>query len=265
MNMNENLIINWYKTIDSTNLQAMRDKDIATDRTVWAAEYQTAGRGQRGNKWLGEKSMNLAFSILFKPNNLKASEQFKISMISALGVCEYLKEYGVDAKIKWPNDIYVGDKKICGMLIENSIVADRLSLSVSGIGININQRSFDPTLPNPTSLSLVLNKTDKSDLFDLKEELIKVLRHIFYLYDNMYLLKEKYLSRLYRLEGYYKYEEIPEMDALIPNTFAAIPSECKGKIIEACIEGVDSNGCIILKTKDGEVKTYAFKEIKYIL
>ena len=103
--MKQKLDIKWYNSIDSTNLQAVRESDDAPDRRVWAAEFQTAGRGQRGNKWEGAKNKNLAFTILLRPFMLSPSKQFLISEVSAIGVCNYLKGKGVDATIKWPNDI----------------------------------------------------------------------------------------------------------------------------------------------------------------
>ena len=115
-----NIDLIWLKEIDSTNSLAAREllanPDIPQWR-VWAAEYQTAGKGQRGNRWVGEPGCNLAFTILLRPHNLPAVKQFALSQVCALGVCNYLERYhNISAEIKWPNDIYVGNGKICGML-----------------------------------------------------------------------------------------------------------------------------------------------------
>ena len=146
-----NIDLIWLKEIDSTNSLAAREllanPDIPQWR-VWAAEYQSAGKGQRGNRWVGEPGCNLAFTILLRPHNLPAVKQFALSQVCALGVCNYLERYhNISAEIKWPNDIYVGNGKICGMLLENSLASGgeasgkegpRVGYCIAGIGININ-------------------------------------------------------------------------------------------------------------------------------
>lgn len=272
MNMRENLTIKWYTTIDSTNLQAMRERHLCADGTVWAAEFQSAGRGQRGNKWEGESAKNLAFSILFKPNNLSARKQFNISKAVSLGVRAYLSDLGVEAKIKWPNDIYAGNKKICGILIENSVDADILSSSIVGIGININQRQFSAVAANATSLSLLKHPDDSEDIviYDLKEELKRVLRCVFYYYDELVINEngnhhKEYLNNLYRNEDYFLYEILKPDENLLPNNIVLDPEKCRGRIIEAKIVTVDDNGCLILEERGGVRGCFAFKEIRYIL
>ena len=118
--------ITWFDTIDSTNTEAKRRFQEIDKMAVFAARYQTAGRGQRGNTWSSEAGQNLTFSIALRLGEdgagvLPAKEQFSISVISALAVHRYLKILGVSSMIKWPNDIYVRDRKICGMLIENGL------------------------------------------------------------------------------------------------------------------------------------------------
>ena len=202
---------------DSTNLDAWRNKDTAEDMTVWCAEYQTAGRGQRGNRWESRQGENLMFSILFRPRDLKAAGQFVISQICSVGIVRYLSDLGLDARIKWPNDIYIGDRKICGMLIENTLKGDTLAVSIAGIGLNVNQRVFPPELPNPTSVLLSLEdagtcRAGMSD-FSLKDELPGLLGRIFGLYgqlDGNGLvpgLEEEYVSLLYRKDVKAEFEE----------------------------------------------------------
>ena len=140
----------WMESTDSTNLDAVRGKDANSDKTVWFAEYQTAGKGQRGNKWSSHRGENLTFSILLKPTQIAAAGQDAISMVCAVGVVNYLGKLGLQAKIKWPNDIYIADRKICGMLMENFLDGDRLSVSICGIGLNVNQKEFPDNIPNPT-------------------------------------------------------------------------------------------------------------------
>ncbi len=242
----------WLDTIDSTNKEILRRSDDLTDFTILAAEYQSEGRGQKGTSWESAKGTNLTFSLLLKPDMIKAENQFIISQIAAVGVYEYLKNKGVDAKIKWPNDIYVDDKKIAGILIENAIEGDSLSESVVGIGLNINQDKFESNAPNPVSLKKITGIE-----YDLKEELEKLA---FFLYD-LYIpfknfswgsISEKistmYHRNLYRYEELHKFQETPS-----------------GEIFEGRIIGTDKNACLQIEKLDGSVVSYAFKEVKYII
>ncbi|MBR4324827.1 MAG: biotin--[Bacteroidales bacterium] len=147
-----------YSIIDSTNDEAQRQlqNGIAPKEDfVIRADFQTDGRGQRGNTWHSPNAMNLMFSLVHYPVKLEARHQFMLSQAAALSVAEYLAQKGVaDVSIKWPNDIYVGMKKICGMLIENAVSGHYIRYSIIGIGININQTAFPDNLPNPTSLAI---------------------------------------------------------------------------------------------------------------
>ena len=122
--------------------------------TVVSTYNQTAGRGQRGNSWESEPHKNLTFSVLLKPQHIIAREQFYISEIVSVAIVNTLRKYIIDQPIaiKWPNDIYVNDDKICGILIENTLSGYSISQSIAGIGININQQTFLSNAPNPISL-----------------------------------------------------------------------------------------------------------------
>lgn len=261
--MSKNLTIKWFDTIDSTNLQALREMENASEGCVWIADFQTAGRGQRGNTWVSAKGENLTFTTLFRPEFLYVAKQSAISHVVSLGVCNYLINKGLDAKIKWPNDIYVADKKICGMLIEHTLCGDKLSASIAGIGVNLNQKEFDPKALNPTSIVLA---TGVSSLYDRKEELTLLLSEIYTLYEDLQNgygdeIKQDYMSHLYRLNEYHLFKEIDS------NAKADIPAEqmpC-GEAFEARIIGIDNHFCLILEHKSGEIKHYAFKEIKYVV
>lgn len=257
--MTEKLDIRWLKVTDSTNNRALEGIPTEKDCTVWAAEFQTAGRGQRGNTWKSAEAQNLMFSILFKPDFIKAKDQFIISAIVTLGIEKYLKNKGITAKIKWPNDIYVCDRKICGILIEQSVSGDTLTASVAGIGLNINQREFPKDLPNPTSLVLELERLGhKPYNFSLRDELEILLGDIFLFYDKAReeFLKtgkfdsiyEEYLSRLYRKNEWHHYTETAD-----------------NREVEARIVGINDTACIILEYRDGTQKAFAFKEISYII
>ena len=250
--------IHWFDTVDSTNTRLMNDKADLPDRTVYAARFQTAGRGQKGNRWESRPGENLTFSILLKPEGIPASEQFILSQTVALGLTDYLAGEGVPATIKWPNDIYAGDRKICGTLIEPVLSEGNVSAAVAGIGLNMNQRVFDPSLPNPTSLTLQTGKT-----YEIESELPKLLTCIFSYYDRLYSVYARngfdafYLERLYRRGEWRLFEELPASD---------IPAERRaGLRIEARILGIDTKARLLLEHRDGTLHTYGFKEIKYVL
>ena len=250
--------IRWFDTVDSTNTQLMNDKGGLPDRTVYAARFQTAGRGQKGNRWESRAGENLTFSILLKPENVAVAEQFILSQIVALGLVDYLAGKGVPATIKWPNDIYAGDRKICGTLIENVLSEGHIGAAVAGIGLNMNQRLFDPSLPNPTSLA---QETGLS--FDIKEELPVLLSCVFRYYDQLDSRYARngfdalYLEKLYRRGQWHAFEAMPAND---------VPTEHRsGLRIEARILGIDGKARLLLEHRDGTLHTYGFKEIKYIL
>lgn len=235
--------IKWFKTIDSTNNRIARDKESLADKTVYMTDFQTAGKGQRGNGWESATAENLLFSILFKPADILAEDQFIISQAVTLGIVEYVRSKGITAKIKWPNDIYVGDRKICGILIENAINGSSLVSSIVGIGFNLNQLSFSPSIPNPVSLSAL---TDVQ--YDLKEELLSLLHFIFTEYDRRSpQTEERYAASLYRLGKPHSY-----IHTASGNTFTGT------------IKGVDKTARVIIDTEEGE-KAFAFKEIQYII
>ena len=150
--------------------------------SVIAAREQTAGRGQRGNTWLSAPGMNLTFSIVLKHGNeglvdITPDKQFVINDIISKTIVEFLSRHGIDARIKLPNDIYVADRKICGILIEHSVLGSSLVHSIIGIGLNVNQTIFDESLPNPTSMLLEKGK-GLDDLQSLLEELLDIFLKI---------------------------------------------------------------------------------------
>ena len=170
--------ITWLECTDSTNSDIRRGLDVLDNLSVIAARFQTAGRGQGSHTWLSPKAENLTFSLLLRFGEgsicpLPATEAVRITQMATLSVHSFLAEEGISARIKWPNDIWVGDKKICGMLIENILDGNEVRSSIIGIGLNLNQREFDPALPNPVSLSQLTGKD-----YDLEDTLKRV-------YDNI--------------------------------------------------------------------------------
>ena len=176
----------WLESVDSTNEECRRRISEIDNLSVVAALSQTSGKGQKGNVWLSEPGKNLTFSVVLKfpATDIKselepmlAYDQFVLSEITSLSIVDLLAEHGIEAKIKWPNDIYVGDRKICGMLIENSLRGEWIQHSIIGIGLNVNQRNFDVSLPNPTSMVLCNGITDEYDLENIQERLMDIFKH----------------------------------------------------------------------------------------
>ena len=242
--------IKWYNTIDSTNSEALRRLPELESGTVLAAREQTAGRGQRGNTWFTEPGKNLTFSIVqkFHPGELKATDAFWLNYVISVAVADFLRNYGVNCKVKWPNDVYVGRKKICGILIENVLDGAYLGASVIGVGLNINQREF-PQLANATSLCCITGEE-----YPLEECLDKLLAGfegwLPYL-DKREELFSAYSNYLFNLDVNARYHDYIE------------EREYTGKI-----KGVSEDGRLMiwdLETPGKPIRYYRFKEVGYII
>ena len=218
--------------------------------TVVSTYNQTAGRGQRGNSWESEPHKNLTFSVLLKPQHIIAREQFYISEIVSVAIVNTLRKYIIDQPIaiKWPNDIYVNDDKICGILIENTLSGYSISQSIAGIGININQQTFLSNAPNPISLIHYINTPTSLEkiLEEVTDEIISLFNHYNSTqeYDNLHDL---YTSMLWRKDGYFLYST--------PN----------GSPFLAKIENVAPDGILTLCDNLGNSHKFAFKEVQAII
>lgn len=244
-----------YTHVVSTNTilkELMQENPLLPQFTVVSAGYQTSGRGQRQNVWESEVDKNLLFTMLLTPTSLSASDAFAISKIVSVAIAEWLQMFIKDVKIKWPNDIYAGDKKICGILIENSIMGTNLSNAVVGVGININQTNFSPTLPNPTSIAMLTQK--EYNLEDMLEGVVAEIKSCYsrYFEGGEEEIDSRYHNMLYRLNILAKYNIIDSN------------SNAK-KVEDATIIGVEQNGCLRLKHADTTILTYAFKEVEFVL
>ena len=162
----------WFDSIDSTNNEASRRLDTLDNMAVLAATEQTAGRGQGEHKWHSKTGENLTFSVVLKFGrqgglpSLLVSDALLITELTTMALREYLLGKGISSRIKWHNDIYVGDGKICGILIENVLKGNEISSSIIGIGIDVNQTEFPSDLPNPVSIAQITGRK-----YDIKEEL----------------------------------------------------------------------------------------------
>lgn len=174
----------WYDTVDSTSAVIEREHANLAERTVIAAECQTAGRGQGDHKWHSMPGENLTFSIFIRYDNerrIALRDQQIITPATSLAVVDFLSEFGIEAGIKKPNDIYVDGKKICGMLIENSLRGAQMERSTIGIGLNVNQTEFPSDLPNPVSIAQLTGKQ-----YDIKKCLSDFLRHFSFRFDAIW-------------------------------------------------------------------------------
>ena len=156
----------WLESTDSTNKELRKRLDQSDNLSIIAAEMQSAGRGQGDHTWHSAPGLNLTFSILLRHRCLKASDALAVTSIMALGIRDYLHTKGIEPWIKWPNDIRVGDKKICGILVENCIHAGAIDFSIVGVGLDLNQTDWPAELPNPVSLKELTGKD-----YDTHEEL----------------------------------------------------------------------------------------------
>jgi BirA family transcriptional regulator, biotin operon repressor / biotin---[acetyl-CoA-carboxylase] ligase len=228
--------IKMLEQVNSTNSFAfdlIRESPPAEGYIVWAKE-QFAGRGQRGTTWSSESGSNLTFSVILRPHFISIAEQFQLTKAIALAIAGFVShclEDSADVKIKWPNDIYVKNCKIAGILIENILEQATLKYSVAGIGLNVNQVVFDPSLPNPISLKMLSGKEFNPE--DCLKQLCSFI--------------EKYYLEL-RTAGYGQIDEA--YHNLLYRKGVWSDFNLKGEIIKGEITGVNPLGHLILKKKD---------------
>ena len=171
------------------------------------ADFQTAGRGQAGNSWESEAGKNLLFGLLFHPREVEANRQFILSQAVALSICETLSDYAEDIRIKWPNDIYWKDRKICGMLIENTLVGRCIENCIIGAGININQQTFCSDAPNPVSLRQITGK-EQEPVFILADTIKRFKDYYRKIQQGQTEdIVRNYRERLYRHNGFHLYQD----------------------------------------------------------
>ena len=209
-------------------------------------DYQTAGRGQRGNVWEAQPGQNLMFSLILKPTFLQATEQFWLNMAISLGITDTLHPLVGDAlRIKWPNDIYAGDQKLGGILIENTLHGYGISWSVVGMGLNVNQTEFAYSTATSTQQQAPL--PNGYDLPGLLTSLCERLeqRYLQLRSGQRSALRSDYLRLLYRYQS--------------PHPF-----EGDGRIFEGTIVGVDPSGRLSI-AEAGRVRHFGFKEVAFLM
>jgi BirA family biotin operon repressor/biotin-[acetyl-CoA-carboxylase] ligase len=237
----------WLPECASTNAeaQALIVKNSATDGCTIITDKQTAGRGQRGNRWEAAPGENLTLSVIWKPAFLAATEQFQLSQAVALGVLDWARSLlGPDAalRVKWPNDIFYGSQKLGGILIENTLSGAKIQYSIVGIGLNVNQREFG--MPTATSLAWLTGRA-----YSLPQQVPRLLeclerRYLQLRAGRVSQLRYDYLQVLYRYQQPHEYE-------------------VDGQRVQGQIVGVDETGRLAVEI-DGQLRTFGLQEIRYI-
>lgn len=234
----------------STNNYIKRNAAFLPSGTVIVAFKQTAGRGQKGNSWEAEPGKNATMSLLVKKPKIGVKNQFAISEAVSLAIVDVLENYASGFKIKWPNDIYYGDHKIGGILIEHSLSGDEIDYTIAGVGVNINQQVFVSGAPNPISLTRITGKTyDMNVISDKLSDTLERYCDFDGTREQLNALHKRYLSYLYRYDGKPHQFTTPEVI-----TF------------EASIENVALDGTLTLRhSSDQSLHDYSFKEVGFII
>ena len=238
-------------SVDSTNSFAkeMLLNSRPIEGTVITAKEQFAGRGQMGNKWNTEAGKNITLSLVLYPDQLDADKQFFLNMAIALAVkdfCEFVLDDEI--RIKWPNDIYYHDRKIAGILIENSISGTKITSSVVGIGINVNQEEFDPSLPNPAALIQI--RKPVAGMYDIPTLIEELCAYLEKYYLQLRQQHYNFLDKGYTV-ALYRYQQTHE--------FKRGEAVFKGEI-----NGVAKDGKLIIHSGGKELR-FGFKEVEYII
>lgn len=234
--------------VDSTNnyaFELLKRSDLPDGSVIWADE-QWQGKGQRGNEWFSTPYTNLTMSVVLKPRFLEAEEYFYLTKVVTLAIVSYLESLNLqDVKIKWPNDIYIGDKKVAGLLIENQLKGSRINLSVLGIGLNLNEMIFPAHLPKATS---VKRETGKHQSIELVMERLceEIEANYLRLKSNLQDLDRVFETYLWGMNKW--------------RTFLL-----NGQPIELMISGVSSQGRLMVKGRDGELRKYDFRQLSFML
>lgn len=246
MKTNQNFI--FLTEVESTNNYAnhLVLSKAAGHGTVVLAQYQKMGKGQQGNSWESEFGKNLLMSIILFPHFLPAAKQFYLSKIASLALTGFISNETSDWSIKWPNDIYAGNKKLAGMLIENSIKANHLDSSIIGIGLNLNQERFVSDAPNPVSLKQITKKD-----YNAEEVALKIWELLLFWFEKL-------------LSGSFKEIDSAYFNQLFrANEWALFVKQ--GIQFEARITGIGDFGQLILEDRNGIFSEYMFKEVEFVI
>jgi BirA family biotin operon repressor/biotin-[acetyl-CoA-carboxylase] ligase len=238
------IVLNEVYSTNNYAKQLIADK--AGEGTVVLAQYQKNGKGQQGNFWESEAGKNLLFSQILYPDFVEAGKQFYISKLVCLALLETLQMEIPNVKIKWPNDMYVGHKKVAGVLIENTIKGSSLASTIVGIGLNLNQEVFVSNAPNPVSLKQITGQE-----YIVQAVLNEYLKHFYLLWNelregNFEKIQNYYLSQLFRYNEW--------------SWFRKEATEFEARIV-----GIGEFGQLQLEQKSGEIAEFMFKEVEFVI
>ncbi len=243
--------LQYFDSLPSTNeylVEKVKTTTLAEGTVVFTAN-QFAGKGQASNRWESTPNQNIAMSILLKPSFLLANTQFYLNIVAALAVKNAIEPLlkTISVQIKWPNDILLNGKKTCGILIQNTLSGSNISNSVVGIGVNVNQITFDPNLPNATSLALQGEQT-----FDIEQIVNAICQQLEHCYlqlktGQQSLLKTAYFASLYRFETWAWYKKT-----------SAGSEPFLGKIVD-----ITTNGALVLALENGQA-SFDLKQIQFL-
>jgi len=235
--------LQYIKQTHSTNalLWEMIRESHQPEGTVVYTDFQTAGKGQIGNSWESEAAKNLLFSVVLHPSQIPLDRLFLVSQLVSIAIKRVLDKYCENISVKWPNDIYWNDKKLAGILIENSLQGNKVKAVVIGVGLNVNQIKFLSNAPNPVSLKQITGKS-----LNRKQLLKEICRNISELYNPLdeKKIRHEYAESLYRKVRFH--------------AFADESGTFNARIIE-----VHPDGQLELETEFGERKGFYFKEVKF--
>lgn len=238
--MKNSLFVKHTSSTNALTWKMIREKMLPEGFVVYT-DFQIAGKGQMGNSWESETAKNLLFSTVLYPVHIKVEEQFLLSQLVSLGIKKALDEYVDGITVKWPNDIYWNDKKLAGILIENSLQGNNIKSVVIGVGLNVNQKEFVSDAPNPVSLFQIKGKSHSR-----RTLLKRICNNILDLYSTLdaQKIREEYARALYRKDGFY-------------------PFRAQDGIFHAHIYAVHPDGQLELELENGERKGYYFKEVQF--
>lgn len=249
--MKKELIYKFLNNTNSTNdvARTLISSKEGKHGTVVFSDFQTNGRGRQNNKWESEKGKNLLASFIVEPKNIRPENQFVINQLISTVLCQIIENIVAKTpslkqtvSIKWPNDIYIDNKKIAGILIEHLIIGQQIAYSIIGVGLNINQTEFQ-NAPNPISLKQITGKD-----FDIEKICQNIAEQLFEEFDHLDFchLRSSYLKRLYR----YNKKQCFSID---------------NKNMEATIVGVSEYGMLQLKFENGSIQEFELNSIKFII
>jgi len=236
--------VEFIKQTLSTNAllwEMLHEKSLPEGMVVYT-DFQSSGKGQIGNSWESEAGKNLLFSMVLFPHQIPPDQLFLLSQLVSVAIKDVLDRYCKYISIKWPNDIYWNDKKLAGILIENSFQGNKIKAVVTGIGLNVNQMIFFSDAPNPVSLKQISGKS-----LNRKHLLNEICQHILDLYATLDVekIRNKYAESLYRKDGFHSY--------------------CtENETFQAKISDIHPDGQLELETESGEQKYFYFKEVQFI-